>query len=239
MHRDVPRAATARHPLPGCPARQAAGTAARLAGEALCRRPVDDLSGPADGAALVSRNPQRALLWQPPPRDHLSLGVLADPFKGQVENARGLVARRRGSSPLPRPGHLLHGPTPPRPYAGSPNTPTHDRREARCSTECQANRPGMPHPAGPLFLADRAYPGRRRHRPHPAHGSRSSQPAPRSRGRCRDPAVHRFFAGIRGHGGRDSLLKLITREAQQPTRAETAERTHRYARALRKEHASQ
>ncbi|GAA3823256.1 hypothetical protein GCM10022206_71940 [Streptomyces chiangmaiensis] len=37
----------------------------------------------------------------------------------------------------------------------------------------------------------------------------------------------------------DGMLELITREAQQPTLAETAERTQRYARALREEHTSQ
>ncbi|MGW3622521.1 FitA-like ribbon-helix-helix domain-containing protein [Streptomyces sp. NPDC000880] len=42
-----------------------------------------------------------------------------------------------------------------------------------------------------------------------------------------------------GQSLQEFLLELITREAQQPTLAETAERTQRYARALRKEHASQ
>ncbi|MFE7788742.1 antitoxin [Streptomyces sp. NPDC057460] len=42
-----------------------------------------------------------------------------------------------------------------------------------------------------------------------------------------------------GPSPHDYLLELITREAQQATLAETAERTQRYARALRKEHASQ
>ncbi|MEV5083874.1 hypothetical protein AB0K74_35475 [Streptomyces sp. NPDC056159] len=42
-----------------------------------------------------------------------------------------------------------------------------------------------------------------------------------------------------GQSSRNTLVELITLEAQQPTLAETAERTQRYARALREEHASQ
>jgi hypothetical protein len=53
------------------------------------------------------------------------------------------------------------------------------------------------------------------------------------------PALMERLTAQTGQSPQEYLLELITREAQQPTLAETAERTQRYARALRKEHASQ